>query len=242
FSAIGHSHSAAALQGCPLSLLLFTLILKPCAQKKRGPGHCRAFDGSEHKSLLYADDILLDQALIGMCTSFFSRFCGYKINWPKSEVLPISNSDGELGNLVKIRQDLNKWKLIPDGIHSRVETIKMMILPQPLFLLQALLLILPETCFNTWNKMIANFIWNNKKHRVQFKILTQHKDEGGLGIPNIQNYYYATQIATIMKWMKGDTEIKWINLENELIFHYSTHHCKDLLCNRIWLLERMWGK
>uniref|UniRef100_A0A671TPP2 Reverse transcriptase domain-containing protein n=1 Tax=Sparus aurata TaxID=8175 RepID=A0A671TPP2_SPAAU len=33
----------------------------------------------------------------------------------------------------KIRRDLNKWKLIPDGIYSRVETIKMMILPQLLF-------------------------------------------------------------------------------------------------------------
>ena len=34
----------------------------------------------------------------------------------------------------KIRQDLRRWSLIPNGIYSRVETIKMMVLPQLLFL------------------------------------------------------------------------------------------------------------
>ena len=116
----------------------------------------------------------------------------------------------------KIRQDLNRWKLIPDGIYSRVETVKIMVLPQILFLFQALPLRLPETYFNTWNKMISNFIWNNRKHRVKFKLLTQQKEGGGLGAPNIQNYYYATQILTIMKWMKCDTEVKWKNIEREL--------------------------
>ena len=39
-----------------------------------------------------------------------------------------------------------------------------------------------------------------------------------LGLHNIQNYYYATQIVTIMKWMthRGNTEIKWIYIESEL--------------------------
>lgn len=75
----------------------------------------------------------------------------------------------------KIRQDLNRWKLIPDGIYSRVETIKMMLLPQLLFLFQALPLHLPEICFNSWNKVLANFIWNDRKHRVKFKLLTRPK-------------------------------------------------------------------
>ena len=37
-----------------------------------------------------------------------------------------------------------------------------------------------------------------------------------LGLHNIQNYYNATQIVTIMKWMTGNTEIKWIDIESEL--------------------------
>uniref|UniRef100_A0A3P8YTS7 Reverse transcriptase domain-containing protein n=1 Tax=Esox lucius TaxID=8010 RepID=A0A3P8YTS7_ESOLU len=115
----------------------------------------------------------------------------------------------------KIRQDLNRWKLIPDGIYSIVETVKMMVLPQIIFLFQALQLRLPETYFYTWNKMISNFIWNNRKHRDKFKLLTQQKEGGGLGAPNIQNYYYATQTLTIMRWMKCDTEVKWINIEKE---------------------------
>lgn len=91
-----------------------------------------------------------------------------------------------------------------------------MVLPQILFLLQALPIILPPIFISTWNKNLANFIWNGKKHRIKFQLLTQPKEEGDLGVPYIQNYYFATQIQTIMKWMGANPETKWINIETEL--------------------------
>lgn len=90
--------------------------------------------------------------------------------------------------------------------YFRVETIKMMALP----------LTLPQTFFTAWNKLIANFIWNGKKHRVKYKLLIQAKEKGGVGAQNLTNYYYAVQILTIMKWMRSDPEEKQINIEKEL--------------------------
>ena len=116
----------------------------------------------------------------------------------------------------KIRQDLRRWSLIQNGIYSRVEIIKMMVLPQLLFLFQALPITLPEVFFTSWNKMIANFVWNGKKHRLKYELLTQVKEKGGLGAPNLKKYYYATQILTIMKWMRPEPKEKLINIEKEL--------------------------
>ncbi len=99
---------------------------------------------------------------------------------------------------------------------SRVESIKMMAIPQFSFLAQALPLPIPGSYFNTQNKIISTFIWNDRKQRINFKGLLRQKEEGGLGVPSLQNYFHATQILTMMKWMKGKTEAKWISIEKEM--------------------------
>ena len=55
--------------------------------------------GSEHKLLLYADDILavVSEPLSSLphlmdTIQSFSRFSGYSINWSKSEAMPLSRS------------------------------------------------------------------------------------------------------------------------------------------------------
>lgn len=99
----------------------------------------------------------------------------------------------------KIKHDLNRWKLIPDSIFQRVDTIKMMILPEFLFLFQTLPIPIPTVSFKRWNGLICNFIWNNKKKRIKFNKLTKAKDCGGLAVPNLQSYYNSTQINTIIR-------------------------------------------
>lgn len=86
-------------QGSPLSPLLFCLAIEPLAAAIRGatdfPGVTAG--GMVHKLLLYADDILLlvsDPSRSVPCLlgtiDLFSKFSGYKVNWSKSEALPLT--------------------------------------------------------------------------------------------------------------------------------------------------------
>ncbi len=99
----------------------------------------------------------------------------------------------------RIKKDLNRWKTIPDSIFSRVETIKMMILRQFLFLFQALPVSIFPQSFKKWYTMIADFIWLDKRKRVKLKTLLKSKEHGGLSLPDLHNYFHATQISSITK-------------------------------------------
>lgn len=116
----------------------------------------------------------------------------------------------------KIKRQLSTWKIIPESLLSRIDTIKMMILPQFLFLFQTLPIQIPNTCFQRWNGLITNFIWNYKRKRIKFKKLIKTKECGGLDVPNLKNYFNATQINTIMTWTNDRSEAKWVEIEKEL--------------------------
>ncbi len=100
----------------------------------------------------------------------------------------------------KIKDDLDRWSPLTLDLYTRIETIKMIILPQLLFLFQSLSVEVPTKQFNEWNRTISRFIWRNKKPRARYKTLHLSKDEGGMSIPCLESCYEAAQLQYVIYW------------------------------------------
>ena len=103
----------------------------------------------------------------------------------------------------QIKQDLQKWVLIPLTITERIEIIKTNNLPRFLFLFQNLPICILKKNFSQWDKTINTFIWGERKPRIKLKMLKTAKLHRELALPNLINYYYAALIRPVTVWLSN---------------------------------------
>jgi len=108
-------------QGCPLSPLLFAVALEPLALALRQCSTIRGIHraGLEHKVSLYADDMLLfisdplsNLPKLSTLLTKFGSFSGYKVNFEKSELMPISSVDRSYFGTTPFKFSPNKIKYL----------------------------------------------------------------------------------------------------------------------------------
>lgn len=94
--------SRSSRRGCPLSLGLFVMAVEPLAEMIRQDSEIKGVKVGQtiHKINLMADDIILyltnpfdSLAKLKTVLHTFGTVSGYKVNYNKSEVLPLSNFD-----------------------------------------------------------------------------------------------------------------------------------------------------
>uniref|UniRef100_A0A670HYM7 Reverse transcriptase domain-containing protein n=1 Tax=Podarcis muralis TaxID=64176 RepID=A0A670HYM7_PODMU len=108
----------------------------------------------------------------------------------------------------EVKKDLDIWSRLKLSLLGRIAVIKMNVLPRMLFLFQTLQILDKMDCFKKWQKDISKFVWQGKKPRIKFKILTDAKDRGGFALPDLRLYYESAAFCWLKQWLLlEDTDI-----------------------------------
>lgn len=151
----------------------------------------------------------------------------YKFNWDSTSIKYLGVKltkdltqlfrENYVGINSQIKEDLDRWALLPLELGSRILTIKTNILPRLLYLFQSLPICVPDSQFREWDKMISRFIWNGKAPRVRYKTLQLPKCKGGMGLPRLKDYYLAAQVRPLLLWCNIGYFAKWKEVEVSLL-------------------------
>lgn len=137
-------------------------------------------------------------------------YLGIKIV-PKLENIVSANYESLFEN---ISNSIDRWTSLPISLIGRINVLKMNILPKLLYLFQNIPLPPPKHLFIRLNKLFTNYIWNNRRARLRLSLLHLPYDRGGLKCPNVQWYYWAAQLRTIMFYFSSQGTSSWVNMES----------------------------
>uniref|UniRef100_A0AAR2JQE7 Reverse transcriptase domain-containing protein n=1 Tax=Pygocentrus nattereri TaxID=42514 RepID=A0AAR2JQE7_PYGNA len=110
----------------------------------------------------------------------------------------------------KVTSDFQRWGNLPLSLIGKINVVKMAILPK--FLFRLIPLFLPAHFFNSLDSIIGSFIWGGKPPRVSKTLLQRCRLSGGLALPNLRFYYWATHIHNLC-YLLDSPQYIWSKME-----------------------------
>ena len=125
-----------------------------------------------------------------------------------------SKENVELNFEVKLKKMeiiLNIWKKRSLSLKGKILIMKTLVLPQVNYLLSVCYC--PDHILQRIDKMLFNFLWNNKKAKIKRSTIIATYSAGGLKMPDIYGIHFTSKI----KWIKNLLELsaqqgKWQHL------------------------------
>lgn len=102
------------------------------------------------------------------------------------------------GNLVplmkKLKQKCQVWRRLPLSVAGRCNLIKMVWLPQILYVMQNSPVWIPKHWFKKLDSIFRELIWKEGVARIGLETLRRPEEKGGLAVPDPRGYFLAAQL------------------------------------------------
>lgn len=141
-------------------------------------------------------------------------YLGIQLTSPSSKLFQLNYQP-----LVKTFQEeilrLQKFYLSWNG---RLAAYKMLLLPKLIYIFRTLPIPLPNSFLKTMQNQMLKFIWAGKRARFSLQMQENHKQIGGLGVPNLKDYYTATILEQLKQWFANRDIKHWTHLEQTWLY------------------------
>lgn len=105
------------------------------------------------------------------------------------------------------RDRVKVWSRLKISLAGHVNLIKMIMMPQLLYMLHNTPTVIPLKKFCIINSIFRSLVWQSKPARIKLEQLQRPKEAWGLALPNPWLYYLASQLQHIARAVHPQREL-----------------------------------
>lgn len=127
--------------------------------------------------------------------------------------------------LTNFKSDIERWRDLPLTLLGRAALFKMITLPQLLYVLQNSCHPLPKGTFTEIANKTLILLWQGRHPRIALKTLQRNPYNGGIALPDIEAYFWASHLIPINEWIHKNRLHPTYRLEREeMLLHTHLHY------------------